>query len=210
MGKNTVVSFPHPVFRDELSDLARQGAQQIIRQAVDAASQRRLSWLRTAALMMNVSSVRSSSGPRVLTSQPAFTTRQFSRRFGVARTADRERYPERGRSADGCGRICVGKRKINISTVFAGQIVGVREVEDQIWLVSFLDYDLAFFDKDEGRVEPAPDFRTGIIVTIRIGIADIFPSGNKYALSPPVIHKYSRSVILLPRRGVPDNITERE
>jgi len=56
-----------------------------------------------------------------------------------------------------CGRICIGKRKINLSTVFAGQTVGIREVEDQIWLVSFLDYDLGFFDKDEGRVEPAPN-----------------------------------------------------
>jgi putative transposase len=56
-----------------------------------------------------------------------------------------------------CGRICVGRRKINLSQVFAGQIVGIREVEDQIWLVSFLDYDLGFFDRDEGRVEPAPN-----------------------------------------------------
>ena len=56
-----------------------------------------------------------------------------------------------------CGRICVGRRKINLSQVFAGQIVGIREVEDQIWLVSFLDYDLGFFDQDEGRVEPAPN-----------------------------------------------------
>lgn len=54
-----------------------------------------------------------------------------------------------------CGRICIGKRKINLSTVFAGQIVGIREVADNIWLVSFLDYDLGFFDEVEGRVEPA-------------------------------------------------------
>ncbi|HXH97749.1 MAG TPA: hypothetical protein VNH40_11115 [Gaiellaceae bacterium] len=33
----------------------------------------------------------------------------------------------------------------------------VREVEDQIWLVSFLDYDLGFFDQDEGRIEPGPN-----------------------------------------------------
>jgi putative transposase len=38
-----------------------------------------------------------------------------------------------------CGRICIGKRKINLSTVFAGQLVGIREVEDQLWLVSFMD-----------------------------------------------------------------------
>lgn len=56
-----------------------------------------------------------------------------------------------------CGRICLGRRKINLSTVFAGQIVGLREVADQIWLVSFLDYDLGFFDQDEDRVEPAPN-----------------------------------------------------
>jgi len=53
-----------------------------------------------------------------------------------------------------CGRICIGKRKINLSQVFAGQILGLREVEDRIWLVSFLDYDLGFFDHKEDRVEP--------------------------------------------------------
>ena len=56
-----------------------------------------------------------------------------------------------------CGRICIGKRKINLSTVFAGQIVGLREVDDQIWLVSFLNYDLGFFDNQNDRVEPAPN-----------------------------------------------------
>lgn len=53
-----------------------------------------------------------------------------------------------------CGRICIGRRKINLSTVFAGQTVGIREVADQIWLVSFLNYDLGFFDQDINRVEP--------------------------------------------------------
>ena len=51
----------------------------------------------------------------------------------------------------------MGQRKINLSTVFAGQVVGLREVEDQVWLVSFLGFNLGFFDRDEGRVEPAPD-----------------------------------------------------
>lgn len=56
-----------------------------------------------------------------------------------------------------CGRICLGKRKINLSQVFAGQCVGIREVDEQIWLVSFMHYDLGFFDQDEGRIEPAPN-----------------------------------------------------
>lgn len=53
-----------------------------------------------------------------------------------------------------CGRICIGKRKINLSRSFACQLVGIREVADKIWLVSFMDYDLGFFDQDECRVEP--------------------------------------------------------
>ena len=56
-----------------------------------------------------------------------------------------------------CGRICIGRRKINLSTAFAGQTVGVREVEDQIWLVSFQEYDLGYFDNERGRVEPGPN-----------------------------------------------------
>ncbi len=67
-------------------------------------------------------------------------------------------YPCHDRSVRGtrCGRLCIGQRKINLSQVFAGQTAGIREVEDRIWLVSFLDFDLGFFDQEEGRVEPAP------------------------------------------------------
>lgn len=75
------------------------------------------------------------------------------------RPPDEPEYPfhDRTRRVTRCGRICIGKRKINLSTVFAGQRVGIREVADRIWLVSFLDYDLGFFDEEEGRVEPAPN-----------------------------------------------------
>jgi putative transposase len=54
-----------------------------------------------------------------------------------------------------CGRICIGRRKINLSHVFAGQNVGIKEVSDKIWLVSFMYYDLGFFDEEAGRVECA-------------------------------------------------------
>jgi putative transposase len=47
-----------------------------------------------------------------------------------------------------CGRLCFGRRKINLSKVFAGQNVGVKEIADQIWLVSFMEYDLGFFDHE--------------------------------------------------------------
>jgi len=53
-----------------------------------------------------------------------------------------------------CGRICMGRRKINLSTVFGGQHIGIREVADRIWLVSFMEFDIGFFDEEENRVEP--------------------------------------------------------
>ena len=75
------------------------------------------------------------------------------------RPPDEPEYPYHDRTirVTRCGRICIGKRKINFSTVFAGQLVGIREVEDQIWLVSFMDYDLGFFDNERGRVEAGPN-----------------------------------------------------
>src|ERR1700682_3820380 len=53
-----------------------------------------------------------------------------------------------------CGRICLGRKKINFSTVFAGQAVGIKEMHDDIWLVSFMDYDLGYFDLDTRVLEP--------------------------------------------------------
>ena len=53
-----------------------------------------------------------------------------------------------------CGRICYKRRKINLSLVFAGQNVGVRQVSDRIWLVSFMQYDLGYFDDETSRLEP--------------------------------------------------------
>jgi putative transposase len=66
-------------------------------------------------------------------------------------------YPfhDRTITVTSCGRICIGKRKINLSQAFAGQTVGVTEVSEKIWLVSFMNYDLGFFDHESGRVECA-------------------------------------------------------
>jgi len=56
-----------------------------------------------------------------------------------------------------CGRICEKNLKVNLSRAFAGQEVGIKEVEDGIWIVSFLDYDLGYFDQVAKRVEPVDD-----------------------------------------------------
>jgi len=75
-------------------------------------------------------------------------------------------YPfhDRAITVTQCGRICFGRRKINLSTVFAGQNVGVKEVSDRIWLVSFVDYDLGFFDHETGRLGTAANpFATKVL-----------------------------------------------
>ena len=51
-----------------------------------------------------------------------------------------ESYQQRGREA-----------KV---TEFAGQAVGIKEVHDDIWLVSFMHYDLGYFDLETRVLEP--------------------------------------------------------
>lgn len=53
-----------------------------------------------------------------------------------------------------CERICIKKKKINLSTAFAGKKVGITETEEGIWLVSFMQFDLGYFDEDSCRMEP--------------------------------------------------------
>ncbi len=52
-----------------------------------------------------------------------------------------------------CGRICMHRKKINISTVLAGQKLGLKEVDDGIWLVTFMHYDLG--GNRSGAKDPA-------------------------------------------------------
>lgn len=56
-----------------------------------------------------------------------------------------------------CGRICIQKKKINFSRVFAGQAIGLKQVSDETWLVSFIDYDLGYFDTESSNFEPLPN-----------------------------------------------------
>jgi len=53
-----------------------------------------------------------------------------------------------------CGRICFKGRKVNLSQVFAGQNVGVTQVGERTWLVTFMRYDLGYFDDETCRLEP--------------------------------------------------------
>ena len=63
-------------------------------------------------------------------------------------------YPfhDRDFTVTNCVRICMHRKKINVSTVLAGQNLGIKEVDDGIWLVSFIRYDLGYIDP--GNREP--------------------------------------------------------
>lgn len=65
-------------------------------------------------------------------------------------------YPFHDRTAmvTSCGRICLHRKKINISQVFQGQMLGLKEVDENTWLVSFMDYDLGYIDLEERTLQP--------------------------------------------------------
>ncbi len=53
-----------------------------------------------------------------------------------------------------CGRICHKKLKIHICSALRGQDVGIKEIDDGLWLVTFMQYDLGYFDEKSKRFEP--------------------------------------------------------
>jgi len=73
-------------------------------------------------------------------------------------------YPfhDRAVTVTTCGRICFNWQKINLGQVFldqvfSGQTVSVKQTDDRIWLVSFMDYDLGYVDDETCRLEPLPN-----------------------------------------------------
>jgi transposase InsO family protein len=53
-----------------------------------------------------------------------------------------------------CGRICMYRKRINLSYVLAGQRVGIKEVDEGIWIVSFMHYDLGYIDLEQKTLQP--------------------------------------------------------
>jgi hypothetical protein len=55
------------------------------------------------------------------------------------------------------------RKPVNISTVLAGQRLGIEEVDDGIWIVSFMHDDLGFIDLQQKTVQPLDNpFGTGL------------------------------------------------
>ena len=65
-------------------------------------------------------------------------------------------HPLHGRDilVTACGRICLHRKKINLSTTLAGQKVGLKEGDDAVRLVSFMSYDLGCIDLEARTLQP--------------------------------------------------------
>lgn len=69
-------------------------------------------------------------------------------------------YPDSEKTlmASSCGRVCINHMKIHLSRAFANQPLGLTEVDESIWEVRFMDYDLGYFDEQSkkfiGRDDP--------------------------------------------------------
>ena len=76
-------------------------------------------------------------------------------RLGISIERIRPGHPQQnGRHVTNCGRICLYRKKINLSKSLAGQAVAIKEVDNGIWLVSFMEYDLGFIDLEEKTLQP--------------------------------------------------------
>ena len=52
-----------------------------------------------------------------------------------------------------CGRICLHRKQSQHLNCVAGQRLGIKEVDDGIWLVSFIDYDLGYIDLESTSLQ---------------------------------------------------------
>ena len=52
-------------------------------------------------------------------------------------------------------RIYMKAHKVNLSRALAGQDVEIKEVNEKVFLVSLMQYDLGYFDEDGNKFEPA-------------------------------------------------------
>jgi hypothetical protein len=81
-----------------------------------------------------------------------------------------------------CGRICLHRKKINISTVLAGQRLGIKQVDEGIWIVSFISYDLGFIDLEQRTLQPLGTFRYPCVGAVQL--ISLVPRGG---IEPPTL-----------------------
>ena len=92
--------------------------------------------------------------PKVYFAIPSATRSPGARRSRLWDLTNRLPHGARTVTVTTCGRICFNTKKINLSQVFAGQKVGIKQVDERIWLATFMHYDLGYIDDETCRLEP--------------------------------------------------------
>ena len=80
------------------------------------------------------------------TLQPLRATPQGPARGGLP-------LPRQGGSGNFLRAHCMHRKKINISTVMAGRRLGIKEVDDAIWLVNFVHDGLGHIDLEQRTLQ---------------------------------------------------------
>jgi hypothetical protein len=60
----------------------------------------------------------------------------------------------------------------------AGQRLGIKEVEDGIWLVSFMRYDLGYIDPEQNFANHRQPVRHEIVTRLRDNLLPMSPAGH--------------------------------
>jgi hypothetical protein len=95
-----------------------------------------------------------------------------------------------GRSADSlilmaaCGRLCLHRK--GSTSQLACQKLGIKKVDDGIWLVSFMHYDLGYFDLKQKPLQPL-DNPFGTTLSPMLGY-DLLPMSSGWtSRNPPLM-----------------------
>jgi hypothetical protein len=75
-------------------------------------------------------------------------------------------FPRSRDSCHRCGRLCLHRKRINISIVLAGQKLGIKEVDEGIWLASFMHYDLILRPGAENFATPRQPVRPEVVTHV--------------------------------------------
>lgn len=102
-----------------------------------------------------------------------------------------------------CGRICMHRKKVNISTVLAGHKLGAREVDDGIWLVSFMRSDPGYIDLEQRTLQTIDNpFGTRLSPMSQVHSVTYVSGSDMISLMPQEAH--NRNIV--PHHLVSDNI----
>ena len=85
---------------------------------------------------------------------PTLVARRIAAESHPARSTARVAGDIGERSVAEAYKLCMYRKRINLSHALAGQRVGIKEVDEGIWIVSFMQHDLSHIDLEQKTLQP--------------------------------------------------------